>query len=113
MTIIQKRFSFLFFCLVLVSQLMIAHAQVIPQIKIGTPYAKVRTILIKEGWKPTQQPQESIGFMAQALQEKGWLETNDCAGTGLAPCLFIWKNHKGRELEVVTTGEEPKFNGFR
>ena len=51
--------------------------------------------------------------MAQALQEKGWLETNDCAGTGLAPCLFIWKNHKGRELEVVTTGEEPKFNGFR
>ena len=113
MTIIQKTFSVLLLCWFLVSQLMIAHAQVIPQIKIGTPYDKVRTILIKEGWNPTQQSQESFDFMAQELKERGWFETKNCAGTGRAPCLFIWKNLQGRELEVVTTGEEPKFNAFR
>jgi hypothetical protein len=51
--------------------------------------------------------------MAQELKERGWFETKNCAGTGRAPCLFIWKNLQGRELEVVTTGEEPKFNAFR
>ncbi len=112
MAILHKIISslLLWFC---ISELMIANAQVIPQIKIGTPYDKVRAILIKEGWKPTQQSQESFDFMAQELKERGWFETKFCAGTGRAPCIFIWKNLQGRELEVVTTGEEPKFNAFR
>lgn len=91
----------------------IAHAQATPQIKPGTPYAKVRSILLKEGWKPVGQEPESFDSMAQDLKQRGWIETKECAGSGLAPCIFTWKNLKGKEIEIVTTGEEPKFNGFR
>lgn len=97
----------------LVLQPTVGHAQAIPQIKTGTPYDKVRFSLINEGWRPVKQSQESFDFMAQELKQRGWTEIRQCAGTGRSPCIFIWKNRQGRELEVLTTGEEPKFNAFR
>jgi hypothetical protein len=92
---------------------ILGSAQAIPQIKTGTPYNKVRFALMNEGWRPVRQSQESFDFMAQELKERGWIETKQCAGTGRAPCIFIWKNRLGKELEVLTTGEEPRFNSFR
>ncbi len=99
--------------LVLVVLPAIAHAQATPQIKAGTPYAKVRSILLKEGWKPIGQKQEPYDFTAQDFKERGWIEAKECAGSGRVPCIFTWKNLKGKELEIITTGEEPKFDSFR
>jgi len=36
-----------------------------------------------------------------------------CADTGVAPCVFVFRNASGKLLEVVTRGESPRFNGFR
>lgn len=92
---------------------LISQSQVIPQIALGTPYANVRTALLKAGWKPVRQKLESYDFMGIELRDNGWIEVESCAGTGMAPCLFVWRNQKGKRLEVVTVGENPKFNGFR
>ncbi len=88
-------------------------SQVIPQVELGTPYKKVRTALIKEGWTPVRQNVEPYDMMGAEHRKKGWIEVEVCAGTGRAPCVFVWQNQQGKRLEVVTTGEDPRFNGFR
>ena len=90
-----------------------SQAQVIPQVTLGTPYKNVRTALLKEGWKPVRQNADPNDFMGAEHRAKGWNEVEICAGTGYAPCVFVWQNQQGKRLEVVTRGEDPKFNGFR
>lgn len=90
-----------------------SQAQVIPQVALGTPYKNVRAALLKEGWKPVRQTPEPHDAMGAELRAKGWHEVEVCAGTGYAPCVFVWQNQQGKRLEVVTRGEDPKFNGFR
>ena len=90
-----------------------AQAQAIPVVGLGTPYGQVRAALQKEGWTPVRQTADPHDYMGADLRKRGWNEVQVCAGTGRAPCVFVWKNRQGKELEVVTTGEEPKFGGFR
>jgi hypothetical protein len=97
----------------LASFALASHSQVIPQIAIGTPYKKVRTALIKEGWTPVRQNAEPYDTLGGELRKKGWIEVKICAGTGVAPCVFVWQNEQGKQLEVVTKYENPRFNGFR
>jgi hypothetical protein len=89
------------------------QAQAIPIVSLGTPYAQVRAALQKEGWTPVRQTPEPHDYMGAELRKRGWNEVEVCAGTGRAPCVFVWQNRQGKRLEVVTTGEEPKFGGFR
>jgi hypothetical protein len=88
-------------------------AQVIPVVALNTPYAQVRNALIQEGWQPVNQKQHDFDAMATIHKNNGWTEVASCAGSGVAPCLFIWRNRQGKLLEVVTVGENPRFNGFR
>lgn len=99
--------------LILVCVHIKAQAQVIPIVGPGTPYSQVRAALQKEGWTPVRQPADPNDVMGTELRKRGWHEVQVCAGTGRAPCVFVWKNRQGKELEVVTTGEEPRFGGFR
>lgn len=87
-------------------------AQVIPVVSPGTPYERVRAELLKAGWKPVRQT-ESCGIVCQGHRRAGWPETWNCADTGVAPCVFVFRNASGKALEVVTRGEAPHFNGFR
>lgn len=87
------------------------HAQNIPQVKKGASYASVRQALIKEGWKPAPQSEEVFGFATEV--RKKYKEVQDCAGTGIAPCIFIFKNASGKILEVGTVGENLSFSSFR
>jgi hypothetical protein len=87
-------------------------AQVIPAVSVGTPYERVRAELVRTGWKPVRQT-ESCGMVCEGHRRAGWPETLDCADTGLAPCVFVFRHGSGKALEVVTRGEAPRFNGFR
>lgn len=87
------------------------QAQNIPQVKKGASYASVRQALIKEGWKPIPQTEEAFGHTEEV--RKKYKEVQMCAGTGIAPCIFIFKNANGKTLEVGTVGENLSFSSFR
>jgi hypothetical protein len=87
------------------------HAQNIPQVDEGASYSSVRKALIKEGWKPIPQNTEVFGY-AEEVRKK-YKEVQMCAGTGIAPCIFIFKNKNGKLLEVLTVGENQSFKSFR
>lgn len=87
-------------------------AQVIPVVGVGTPYHQVRAELKRSGWTPVRQ-REACGPVCEGHRQAGWFETQACADTGVAPCLFVFRNASGKILEVVTRGESPRFNGFR
>lgn len=87
------------------------QAQTIPEVKKGSSYASVRQALIKEGWKPVPQNEEAFGLTTEV--RKKYKEVQGCAGSGIAPCIFIFKNASGKILEVGTVGENLSFSSFR
>lgn len=80
-----------------------AVAQV-PSFPKDEPYAKARKLLLKKGWKPVHEPE--AGFVCERNDPrcKGRPEAVNCAGTGLANCIFRWKR-KGVVIDVLTVGE--------
>lgn len=80
-----------------------ALAQV-PSFPNNEPYAKARKHLLKKGWMPVHEPED--GFVCQKDDPRctGRPETVNCAGTGLANCIFRWKR-KGVVIDVLTVGE--------
>ena len=87
-------------------------AQALPIIKPNTPYGNVRVQLIKSGWTPVKQ-NEPCGSWCNMQRSNGYYETENCADTGFAPCIFVYKNTAGKHIEVLTKGEDLRFNGFR
>lgn len=86
------------------------HAQTPPSIKEGTDYGKARQTLIDSGWDPVHQT-ESTGFFGESVRRK-YRELKDCAGSGQAPCLFVFRYRDGSLWNVRTVGEEPKYAGI-
>lgn len=80
-----------------------AFAQV-PSFPKDEPYAKTRKILLKKGWKPVHEPE--AGFVCEKGDPRctGRPEAVNCAGTGLANCIFRWKR-KDVVIDVLTVGE--------
>ena len=78
-----------------------------PSIKEGVDYRKARQALIDAGWEPVPQT-ESTSFFGEEIR-RTYREVKDCAGTGKAPCIFVFKGKNGRTLHIHTTGEDPKF----
>lgn len=76
----------------------------IPSFPKDEPYAKARKMLVKKGWTPVHEP--DAGFVCEKDDPrcKGRPETVDCAGTGMANCIFRWKR-KGVVIDVLTIGE--------
>jgi hypothetical protein len=89
-----------------------AQAQVIPNMAGQTPYPQVRQALIEQGWTPVRQTQ-ACGSVCSEHRRAGWAEAQECADTGVAPCVFVFRHTSGKLLEVVTRGETPRFNAFR
>ena len=81
-----------------------ATADGIPAISNGVEYPAFRKILIGSGWIPDKQTQE-CGFNCQGKRRDGLIETETCADTGFAPCIFIFKNKESAVLKVYTVGE--------
>jgi len=84
-------------------------------------YHKARPKLLKGGWQPfrtihhnegTKNPKISYGN-GEMFWNKGYWEVEACAGTGLAPCAFLFEDAYGNKLRVTTAGEEdPKHKYF-
>ena len=81
----------------------------------GMDIATARAALFKAGWEGIKREaapdKESItGYV---YFELGATEVVDCAGTGLAPCKFAYKNAEGKNLTVFTAGEEPVLQDWQ
>lgn len=77
-------------------------------------YHKARKRLLAAGWQPLQtksfneandDPDISYGN-GRLFWRKGYVEVEACAGTGVAPCTFLFKDAYGNRLRVTTAGEE-------
>lgn len=77
-------------------------------------YHKARKRLIAAGWQPVRtksfneaktDPDISHGN-GRLFWRKGYVEVEACAGTGMAPCSFLFKDAYGNRLRVTTAGEE-------
>lgn len=82
----------------------------LPRFGKNESYSKVRVKLLKAGWKPFRSPDAdecSDGDRRCA----GRPEMQSCAGTGLAPCRFLWKR-RGKTVVIFTAGENTIYNGY-
>jgi len=91
------------------------HAKV-PAIAEFT-YHKARKALLAAGWQPVQtvrwqEVDETLYGQARDFWEKGYIEVEDCTGTGLSPCIFLFKDTYGNRLRVTTAGEEDPEGKF-
>lgn len=77
-------------------------------------YHKARPKLLRAGWQPhptihhneaSTNPNTSYGN-GEIFWKKGYWEIEACAGTGLAPCAFLFEDAYGNMLRVTTAGEE-------
>jgi hypothetical protein len=85
----------------------------VPSIKRLT-YHTARKRLLAAGWKPVRtksdneagsDPDISSGN-GRVFWRRGYVEVEACAGTGTAPCAFLFEDAYGNRLRVRTAGEE-------
>lgn len=79
------------------------------EVKVDQPYGEAREILIGSGFQPAGIcTEETHGPNCIAA----YPELDSCAGTGLAPCRFLWKSEEGWTLVVLTQGEIKIISGL-
>ena len=72
---------------------------------MGLDYSEARKIILDEGWKPVSARAIENYKYVDFLSSK-YPEVYDCAGTGLAPCIFFFDNPDDNYyLKVVTAGQ--------
>lgn len=91
-------------------------------------FHQARKILFAKGWQPLQTKNVSTASDAPDIAygngknfwAKGYVEVEACAGTGTAPCAFLFKDVYGTKLRIFTVGEEDpgsksysRVSGFR
>ena len=101
--------------LILVSGLLVfsvfAQTNGLPRFRRGENYKSVRVKMLKAGWKPYHAP-DADKCLAGDKRCEGRPEMKNCAGTGVAPCIFLWKR-KGKTVAILTVGEdEAGFNKY-
>jgi hypothetical protein len=95
-------------CAAVLSNVANAAESKLPKLRQGMQFDKARTLLLDAGWQGIRNypPPENFGMLGYVFYDLGFTEVVDCAGTGMAPCIFVYKNAKGKKLEVHTYGEE-------
>ena len=80
---------------------------------VGKVYREARTQLIREGWVPKvtsvagPDGPEREWLVAGDFLALGYVEIQQCAGTGLNPCIFNFIREGGLCLRITTQGEAP------
>ena len=80
----------------------------LPKLRQSMKFDKARAMLLDAGWQGLRRypsPDKS-GMVGYVFYDLGYSEVVDCAGTGVAPCIFVYKIANGKKLEVHTYGEE-------
>lgn len=87
--------------------------------KKGKSYAAARRVLSANGWKPVNNYKNLPDFNRDhyVVKTLHFYEMEDCSGTGLGLCNFLFKNKNGKVLTVTTgnneEGMQPIIVGFR
>ncbi|MDX6501194.1 MAG: hypothetical protein QOG23_4454 [Blastocatellia bacterium] len=90
------------------------HARV-PAI-VGVTYIRARKMLLAAGWHPLRTNSSATdegvsSWNGPLFWRRGYIELENCSGTRLAACAFLFKDRFGNQLRVITEGEElPKDN---
>ena len=80
---------------------------------VGKLYREARAQLIRVGWVPKVSSVEGPDgperewLTAGEFLALGYVEIQQCAGTGLTPCIFDFAREGGRCLRITTLGEAP------
>jgi hypothetical protein len=96
-----------------------ARPQTTPAIRQGMPYDEARKIILSAGWQASLFKKTILNELDLHLQEwftkAGFLEIEECAGTGDALCVAEFHDAEGKhKLYVFTTSgssEEIKYIG--
>jgi hypothetical protein len=68
-------------------------------------YGEARQVIIEQGWKPNPNVKSNLrSTVVKAIFDRGYIEIEDCSGTGEAPCRYEFVNQHGELLYVVTAG---------
>lgn len=105
-----RNFYVLIFIIALFVSGAFAQKSGLPRLKKGESYATVREKMLKAGWKPYTAPDADQCSEGDKRCENR-PEMQNCAGTGLAPCRFLWKRND-KTVVIFTIGEEAGFNGY-
>lgn len=76
----------------------------LPRFPKGQDYGRTRKALLAQGWAPLHLP-GADPCRPGDRRCAGRPEMFACAGTGVAPCLFLWRRG-AVTIEVATYGEE-------
>lgn len=84
--------------------------------------------MLAAGWQPLRtksyseadtDPDIAYGN-GRAFWKRGYVEVEACSGTGVAACMFLFRDAYGNRLRVTTAGEElpekkayARVTGFR
>ena len=82
----------------------------LPRMRKGESYRSVRVKMIKAGWKPYHAP-DADKCQKGDSRCQGRPEMQNCAGTGVAACRFLWKR-KGKNVVIFTSGENAIYDGY-
>jgi hypothetical protein len=86
-----------------------AEARKVPTITKLT-YDAARKALIAAGWQPLRTKLKTDLDISEGngpdFWQRGYVEVEACAGTGLAQCAFLFKDSYSNRLRVTTAGEE-------
>jgi hypothetical protein len=78
----------------------------IPSFYQGMKYSESRKKMMDLGWQiPVINYSEQCEFMKEICNE--YPEVDDCSGTGMGFCLFIFTNSKNERFYLTTAGREP------
>ncbi len=82
-------------------------------VRKGADYDKVRSAIVKAGYKPTPEAEDRESFCGTGADARceTYPEASSCAGTGLAPCRMVWSKGRGA-LIIFTQGETPIISGI-
>lgn len=82
---------------------------VLPFFKENESYTSIRIKMIEAGWKPFHA--ENAGTCLKGDERcENRPEMEDCAGTGLGNCRFLWEKD-GVKTGICTIGDDAKFDG--
>jgi len=86
---------------------------VVKKLKQGMSYASARKMLLEGGWQAVAQSpnRELFGQQEYIVKTLKYYEVEDCSGTGVGYCRFLFKDVNKRKLVIVTYNNEEGIKG--
>jgi hypothetical protein len=79
---------------------------------VGMTYREARARLLEFGYEGAFLKGKQKCLAPRAICKAYSTEVQDCAGTGEAPCKFVFKYPRGRTVVVMTKGEDLRVSSI-